>query len=78
MIIALKDMTRLLEFVIVQEKKYEEKLLPHYNFYYEQTIVQQFQQIQLKTHLWTICHNLFISIVWLFDKKQGTVHNIIR
>ena len=31
--IALKDMTRLLEFVTVQEEKYEERLSPHSNFY---------------------------------------------
>lgn len=36
---ALKNLTRLLELVIEQEKKYEDRLSPHSNFYQRHLIV---------------------------------------
>ena len=46
---ALKDLTRLLELVIEQEKKYKGRLSPHSNFYRRHLMVQQFLQTQLKS-----------------------------
>ncbi len=45
----LKDLTRLLTLVTEQEKKYEDRLSPHNNFYCCRLIVQQFLQIQLRS-----------------------------
>ena len=44
-VIALKEITRLLELVTEQEKKYEERLSPHGNFYRQHLMLQQFFQI---------------------------------
>lgn len=41
-VLALQEITRLLELVMVQEKKYENRLLPYSNFYYQYIMVQQF------------------------------------
>lgn len=71
-------MTRLLEFVTIQEKKYEERLSPHSNFYRRHMMVQQFLQIQLRTNSAATCRNLSISIVQLFGKRQGIAQNIAR
>lgn len=48
-IIALKEMTRLVELVTEQGMKYKERLSPHNNFYRRHIMVQQFLQIQLRT-----------------------------
>lgn len=45
---ALKDLTRLVELVTEQEKKYKERLSPHSNFYCCHLMVQQFLRTQLK------------------------------
>ena len=76
--IALKDMTRLLEFVTVQEEKYEERLSPHSNFYRRHMMVQQFLQIQLRTNSGATRRNLSMSIARSFGKGQGTARNIVQ
>ncbi len=48
---ALKDLTRLLELITKQKKKYEGRLSPYSNFYRRYLMVQQFIQTQLKTTL---------------------------
>lgn len=63
-------MTRLFEFLIIQEKKYEKKLSSYGNFYCRHIMVQQFLSIQLKTHLKITCCNLFMGIAQSFGKKQ--------
>ena len=76
--IALKDITRLLELVTVQEEKYEERPSPHSNFYRRHMMVQQFLQIQLKTKSSPMRHDLSMSIARSFSKGQGTAQNIVR
>ena len=71
-------MTRLFEFVTVQEEKYEERLSSYSNFYRQYMMVQQFLQIQLKTNLEVTCRNLSMSIARLFGKRQGTARNIVQ
>lgn len=71
--IALKDMSRLFEFVTVQEE-----ISPHSNFYCRHMMVQQFLQIQLKTNLRATRRNCSMSIARLFGKKQGMAQNIVR
>ena len=46
---ALKDLTRLLNLVTEQEKKYQYKLSPYSNFYRRHLMVQQFLQTQLRS-----------------------------
>ena len=48
-VVALKRVTRLLELVTEQEKKYEKKLSSHSNFYRRHLMVQQCLQIYLKS-----------------------------
>lgn len=47
-IVALKELTRLMELVTEQEKKYRERLSPHSNFFQYHFMVQQFLHTQLK------------------------------
>ena len=61
-------MTRLLEFVTVQEEKYEERLSPHSNFYCRYIMVQQFLQIQLRYNSGATHYNFSINIARLFGK----------
>ena len=70
--IALKDITRVLELVTVQEEKYEERLLPYSNFYRRHAIVQQFLQIQLKIKPSPTRCDLSMNIARSFGKRQGT------
>ena len=41
-IVTLKDLTRLLDLVTEQEKKYEDRMSPHINLYRQHLMVQQF------------------------------------
>ena len=77
-IIALKDITRLLEFVTVQKEKYKERLSPHSNFYRRHMMVQHFLQIQLKTKPGPTRLDLSMSIARSFGKGQGMARNIVR
>ena len=62
--IALKDITRLLDLVTVQEEKYEERLSSHSNFFRRHMMmVQQFLQIQLKTRPSPTSRDFSIRIV---------------
>ena len=76
--IALKDITRLLELVTVQEEKYGERLSPHGNFYCRHMMVQQFLQIQLRSKLSPRRCNLSLNIARSFGKGYGTARNIVR
>ena len=44
-VLALQEITRLFKLITEQEKKYEDRLLPYSNFYYQHIMVQQFLQI---------------------------------
>lgn len=77
-VIALKEITRLLELVTEQEKKYEERLSPHGNFYQRHLMVQQFLQIQLRTQPSQIRRSLSLSIAHSFGRDYGTQRNIVQ
>ena len=77
-VIALKEITRLLELVIEQEKKYEKRLSPHGNFYRRHLMVQQFLQIQLRTQPSQTRRALSLSIAHSFGRGYGTQRNIVR
>ena len=75
---ALKDITRLLELVTVQEEKYGERLSPHSNFHRRYMMVQQFLQIQLRSQTSQRRRDLSLSIARSFGKGYGTARNIVQ
>ena len=75
---ALKDMSRLLQLVIEQEKKYGNRLSPHNNFYRRQMMVEQFIQSQLKTKPCPTRQLLSLTVACVFCRDQTTTCNIVR
>lgn len=63
----MKELIKLMKLVTEQEKKYEEGLSLHSNFYCYYLIVQQFFQTQLKTQLSQSCRDLFLTISCAFS-----------
>lgn len=76
-VIALKEITRLLELGNKQEKN-EERLSTHSNFYLRPWMVQQFFQIQLKAQLGPTRRSLCLSIAHSFGRGYDTQPNIVR
>lgn len=76
-VLALQEITRLLELVTEQEKKYEYRLSPHSNFYRRHVMVPQFLQIQLKTKPSPTWGGLLLNIAHSFGKGHGTGQNIV-
>ena len=75
---ALKDLTRLVELVTKQEKKYEGRLSPHSNFYRQQLMVQQFFQTQLKTQLSQTRRDLSLTVSHEFGRGHYTACDIVQ
>ena len=75
---ALQDLTRLLELVTEQEKKYEERLSPHSNFYRRHVMAQQFLQIQLKNRPSSTRRSLSLIVAQSFGRGYNTARNIVR
>ncbi len=75
---ALKDLTRLLELVTEQKKKYEGRLSPHSNFYRRHLMVQQFLQTQLKSQPSHIWRDLSLNVSRAFGQGYPTARNIIQ
>lgn len=75
---ALQNLTRLLELVREQEKKYEERLSPHSNFYRRHVMVQQFLQIQLKNWPSSTQRSLSLIVAESFGRGHNTARNIVR
>lgn len=67
-----------MEFVTEQEKKYQEKLSPHSNFYCHYFIIQKFLQIQLKNQPSLSRRNLSLTILHGFGQGLPTGHNIVQ
>ena len=76
-ILALKEITRLLELLTEQEKKYEDRLSPHSNFYCQHVMVQQFIQIQLKTEPSPTKKKISLNIARSFGRRYGIGRNIV-
>lgn len=74
---ALQDLTRLLE-LVTEEKKYEEQLSPHSNFYRRHVMVQQFLQIQLKNRSNSTRRSLSLIVAQSFGRGYNTARNIVR
>ena len=62
----LKNLTRLLNVVIKQEKKYKYRLLPYSKFYCQHLIIEQFFQIQFKIQPSQTRKNLFLIVSCVF------------
>ena len=77
-ILALQEITRLLELVTEQERKYEDRPSTHSNFYRQHVMVQQFLQIQLKTRPSPTRRQLALNIARSFGKGHATGQNIVR
>lgn len=75
---ALKELTRLMELVTEQEKKYEEGLSPHSHFYRRHLMVQQFLQTQLKTQPSQPRRNLSSTVSRAFGRGHPTARNIVQ
>lgn len=75
---ALKDLTRLINLVTEQEKKYKSRLSPHSNYYQRHVMVQQFVQTQLKTQPSQTRRDLSMTIARGFGRGQTTARNIVR
>lgn len=75
---ALKDITRLLELVTEQEKKYGERLSVQSNFYRRHLMVQQFLTIQEITQPSQPRKVLSLNIARCFGRSHGTAKNIVR
>lgn len=76
-ILALKEITRLLELLTEQEKKYKDRFSPHSNFYCQHIMVQQFIQIQLKTEPSPTKKKTSLNIARSFGRKYGVGRNIV-
>lgn len=61
-----------------QEKKYEDRLSPHSNFYCRHVMVQQILQIQLKTKPSPTRRQLALNIARSFGRGHATGRNIVR
>lgn len=77
-ILALKEMTRLVELVTEQEIKYKERLSPHSSFYRRYIMVQRFLQIQLRTQPSQTRRDLALSIARSFGRNHATARNIMK
>ena len=77
-ILALQEITKLLELVTEQEKNNEDRLSPHSNFYRRHIMVQQFLQIQLKTKPSPTHRQFALNIACSFGKRHIIRRNIIR
>lgn len=75
---ALKDLTRLLNLVTEQEKKYEYRLSPHSNFYRQHLMVQQFLQTQLKTQPSQTWRDLSLIVSCAFGRGYHTAQSIVQ
>ena len=75
---ALQDLTKLLQLVTDQEKKYEEQLSPHSDFYQRHIIVQQFLQIQLKNRSRSTQRSLSLIVAHSFGRGYNTSRNIVQ
>lgn len=71
------DLTRLVERVTEQEKKYGERLVPRSDFYRRHLMVKHFLQIQLQTQFNQARYNLSLQIAQSFRKGRSTARNII-
>lgn len=74
---ALRDLTRLLELVTEQEKKYKGRLSPHSNFYRRHLMVQQFLQTKLKSQPSQIRRDLSLTISRAFGRGYPAARNIV-
>lgn len=74
---ALEDLTRLLRLMTEQEKKYEDRLSPHSNFYRRHLMVQQFLQIQLRTQPSQSRRAFALTIARSFGRGIPTDRNIV-
>lgn len=74
---ALKDITRLLTLVTEQEKKHEDRLSPHCNFYRCHSIVQQFLQTQLTSQPSQTRRDLSLTVSRAFGRGHHTARSIV-
>lgn len=77
-IVALKELTRLMELVTEQEKKYRERLSPHSNFFQYHFMVQQFLHTQLKKQSSQSRRDLALTISRGFGRGFHTAHSIVQ
>lgn len=75
---ALQTLTRLLQLVTEQEKKYGERLSPHSNFYRRHVMVQQFLQAQLRDTTGRTRKELSQDVARCFGRGGETSRNITR
>lgn len=75
---ALKDLTRILQLVTEQEKRYGERLLPQSNFYRRHVMVQQFLQMQLGSQRNGTRRVLSLSVAQCFGRGHTTARNIVQ
>lgn len=61
----------------VQEEKYENRLLPHSNFYHWDLMVQQFLQAKLKTQSSQSRWGLALTVAQSFGRGLSTRQNIV-
>lgn len=74
----LNNLTKLLELVKAQEKKYgRNNLLPYSNYYRQYLMVQQFFQVQLIIGPSQTCLNLSRNIAQSFGRSIFTARNIV-
>ena len=73
----LKDITRFLKLVRIQEEKYGERLSPNSNFHCRHMMVKQFLQIQLRSKISQRRCDLFSFIAQLFGKGYCIAQNIV-
>ncbi len=74
----LKDLTRLLTLVTKQEKKYEDRLSPHSNFYRRHLMVQQFLQTQLRSQPSQTRRDLSLPVSRAFVRGHHMARNIVQ
>lgn len=75
---ALKDITRLLTLVTEQEKKYEDRLSPHSNFYRRHLMVQQFLQTQLTSQPSQTRRDLSLTVSRAFGRGHHTAQSVVQ
>ena len=75
---ALKDLSRLIELVTEQEKKYGDRLSPHSNYYRRHVMVQQFLQTQLKSEPSQTWQDSSLTIACGFGRRYQTGRNIVK
>lgn len=67
---ALKDLSRLIELVTEQKKKYRDRLSPNSNYYQRHVMVQQFLQTQIKSQSSQTRRGLSLSIARGFGRRH--------